>query len=115
VEELGAETTLLDSLANNAAWALGEIVIALPDEYKEVAYDFAKRITDIFLENDKIHIGLAQNLSIALGRLGLINPPALGPLLPKFLKRFCLSLAKWSNDEEKQQAFRYFYLIILIM
>lgn len=49
---------------------------------------------------------LDQNLAVAIGRLGLVNPEAIAALLESFLKPFCLSLDQIKNDPEKQQAFR---------
>jgi len=51
-------------------------------------------------------------LAICLGRLGLVNPDAVAPYLPKFLKHFCLALEKTRNDEEKTDAFKGLFQVI---
>jgi len=45
-------------------------------------------------------------LSIALGKISLIQPDATAQLLDRFLGYFCTSLAGFQTNDDKQQAFR---------
>jgi transportin-1 len=52
---------------------------------------------------------LAQNISITLGRLGLINPEGVAKYLEKISKQWCVSLRYLkgdANNDEKFQAYK---------
>lgn len=56
-----------------------------------------------------MHKGLAQAITIALGRLGLVSPDAVAPHLSVFIKPFCMVVEDIEEDPEKQDAYRYNY------
>jgi hypothetical protein len=49
---------------------------------------------------------LAQNLSVAIGRMALSNSEAVAQYLPNFLKQFCLSIEKTREEDEKNDALK---------
>jgi hypothetical protein len=53
-----------------------------------------------------MHKGLAQAITIALGRLGLVSPDAVAPFLGDFVKPFCMVVDDIGEDLEKQDAYR---------
>jgi transportin-1 len=52
-----------------------------------------------------VNKGLAQNVSITIGKLGLISPESSVDYLPTFIKPFCISLRYLSHSAEKHNAF----------
>lgn len=104
---------LYSDCCNNGAWAVGEIALAYPNEFMSIVPQFGEKISNILADtNIKKDPLLDQNLAVALGRLGLVNPEAIAALLENFLKPFCVSLDQIKNDPEKQQAFRGLFLAI---
>lgn len=99
------------TVCNNACWCLGEMAVS------EVNRDVIKPFTDqivrklmVIFQSPRINKSLAQNISITLGRLGLINPEAVAQHLDKIAKQWCVSLryVKGDNDneDEKYQAYK---------
>jgi len=104
---------LFEFCCNNSAWAIGELALAYPTEFGSIAPHFVSRITEVLNdENNKVAPPLDQNLAVALGRLGLVNPDAVAEALDKILKPFCLALDKIKANPEKQEAFRGLFLAI---
>jgi len=102
----------LEFTCNNTAYSIGEFAVAYPNEFSQYITDFALRICDILESGYVIHNNVTINLSIAIGRMGLIKPDVVAPLLDRFLGYFCDSLKKLLWNEEKQQAFRGLFSVI---
>jgi len=99
------------AICNNASWAIGEIAIAYAIEVKPFVGEVSQKLVEL-LQTPKLNKTLAQNLSIALGRLGLVSAEGVSPYLSKMLKPFCLAMEGTRSDLEKHQAFRGLFLVI---
>lgn len=114
-DELGASNIIL-AVCNNAAWALGLVCVAFPKETYEYIPELIKRVVQLLTGSQKVkfllfvdlklHIILAQNLSIAIGRMALANTDAVAEYLPHFLKQFCLSIERTREEDEKNDALK---------
>jgi len=49
---------------------------------------------------------LAQNISISIGRLALIDPKAVGNQLENFIKAWSISMKSVGNSEEKHLTYK---------
>jgi transportin-1 len=100
-EKLDKETI---SLCNNSCWAIGVILITYREEVqKPIPLILEKNIK--ILSRPKLKKSLAQNVSICIGRIGLVRPEYVANYLEFFIKQFSLSLKATSNSQEKEEAF----------
>ena len=97
------------TVCNNACWCLGEMAVSEVnrDVIKPFTDEIVRKLLGIY-QSQRINKSLAQNISITLGRLGLINPEAVALHLDKIAKQWCVSLryVKGDNDDEKYQAYK---------
>ena len=49
---------------------------------------------------------LHENAAVSIGRIGLMHPQIVAPLLPEFAHAWCLALQEIRDNEEKDSAFR---------
>jgi transportin-1 len=100
------------SVCNNTCWSLGLISIYLKDDIVMYVNLIIKHLLKIIslpkvlILLNQLNKSLAQNVSICIGRLGLVYPDELKEFLDKFIKQFCLSLRNIKDSNEKQDAFR---------
>ena len=96
------------TLCNNACWSLGEMAVSSVN--KEAVKPFTTQIVEkltIILSGKKLNKSLAMNISITLGRLGLLAPDDVAQYLEKIIKQWCVSLRFLkSNNTEKHQAYK---------
>ncbi|OEH73585.1 cbr-imb-2 related protein [Cyclospora cayetanensis] len=94
------------SVANNAGWALGEMAVRVaPEAVDPFAESVATELTRI-LQRQELHRALLQNVAITLGRLALVAPHRISPLLPQLLPRWCAVMRAARNDRDKANAFQ---------
>jgi len=85
--------------------------MAVSDVNRDVIKPFTDEIVQKLMglyKGKRINKSLAQNISITLGRLGLINPEAVAKHLDQIAKQWCVSLryVKGDNNDEKHQAYK---------
>lgn len=97
----------LQASCNNTAWSVGEVALAFPTDFAKFTHEFAVRLCEIVTSGLVSQSRLKINLQLALGRLSLVDPDAVAPLLDRFLEQFCTALNHFPGNVEKQQAFRY--------
>jgi transportin-1 len=93
------------SVCNNSCWTIGILSKTFKETLSNKTENIILRILD-FLCSSKLNKSLAQNASICIGRLGLVNPEVVSKYIQCFLKQFCLSMKMIEESEEKQDAFR---------
>ncbi|OII73776.1 karyopherin beta 2 [Cryptosporidium ubiquitum] len=97
-------------IANNAAWAIGEIVMYgnFPEIFT-IIEPLLEHIIDVLISriaNSSAHIidNLAINACITIGRVAVVAPTKVGGRLGVFAERFFLVLTSVRNDQEKMSA-----------
>jgi transportin-1 len=93
------------SVCNNSTWTLGLIAISLQQDITRYIPSIMEGLVKL-LSFTKLNRSLAQNISICIGRLSLIDPTTISEYLDNFIKQFCLSLRSVKNTKEKQDAYR---------
>ncbi|GJD07944.1 Transportin-1 [Galdieria sulphuraria] len=104
------QNILLDhvSVTNNAVWSLGELCMNTSVD-SQVLHSCVERVLPILIRLvHRPYLGpnLLENCAVTLGRLGLIAPQLLAPLLDQFSHAVCMILCKLPDEEEKEQALR---------
>jgi len=99
------------SVGNNACWAISEMAAIAPEDIQEHLPQIVVKLVGIMKEQ-RIVKTVAQNVSVAIGRIGLINADLLAPSLEDFLKPWCLSLRAVQVPMEKQNAFHGLCMIV---
>ncbi|GBF88521.1 transportin-like protein [Raphidocelis subcapitata] len=93
--------------ANNAAWALGELLLRSPPE---AVAPHAERVSAslhyVLSGAVRVTHGLRENAAITLGRVAAQAPAALAPHAGHFLAPWLGSLRAVRDDVEKEDAFR---------
>ncbi|KAI0649978.1 armadillo-type protein [Trametes meyenii] len=79
------------SACNNAAWAVGEIALR-----------YGRDDTEFQQPPRSLH----ENAAVSIGRIGLMHPGLVAPLLPEFAQAWCQALYEIRDNEEKDSAFR---------
>lgn len=97
-------STAAFSVINNACWALGEIAMRYRKEMKPWADDMYKRLKTL-LDDQSTPAPVAENIVMAIGRLGVNMPEVLSPYLPDFVEQFLRVIAPVEINEEKAQAY----------
>ncbi|KAH9935232.1 ARM repeat-containing protein [Epithele typhae] len=96
------------SACNNAAWAVGEVALrfGLNDpEFQQWVLPLVSRLIPILL-HPKAPRSLHENAAVSIGRIGLMHPGVVAPLLPDFAQAWCQALYEIRDNEEKDSAFR---------
>ncbi|KAI0369031.1 ARM repeat-containing protein [Pilatotrama ljubarskyi] len=96
------------SACNNAAWAVGEIALRYGRddvEFQQWVHPLISRLIPILL-HPKAPRSLHENAAVSIGRIGLMHPGLVAPLLPEFAQAWCQALYEIRDNEEKDSAFR---------
>ncbi|XP_074640252.1 transportin-1-like [Tubulanus polymorphus] len=109
------------SVCNNATWAIGEISIQMgisdisqqnsgetnvaSAEMKPYVSMVLGHLIEI-INKPNTPKTLLENTAITIGRLGLVCPQEVAPLLQQFIRQWCMSLRNIRDNEEKDSAFR---------
>ncbi|KAI0827995.1 ARM repeat-containing protein [Trametes gibbosa] len=96
------------SACNNAAWAVGEIALRFgrdDAEFQQWVHPLISRLVPILL-HPKAPRSLHENAAVSIGRIGLMHPGLVAPLLPEFAQAWCQALYEIRDNEEKDSAFR---------
>lgn len=93
------------SVCNNATWAIGEISVQLGSDMKQYINLVLQQLITI-INRPHTPKTLQENTAITIGRLGLVCPQEVAPLLPQFIQKWCTSLRNIRDNEEKDSAFR---------
>ncbi|KRX03479.1 Armadillo-type fold [Pseudocohnilembus persalinus] len=103
------------ALCNNAVWCILEFCFAFKEKLQPFAYSIALKLVEFLTQSDQqIDIQIARNFSKAIGKLGVLDPQQIGTLLPKFIKKFCLTLRNQKEDSQytKGEAFEGIFIMI---
>lgn len=99
------------SVCNNAIWAIGEIAIHLGHDMAQYIPMYIASLIAI-INRDKTPKTLLENTAITIGRLGLFCHNEVAPLLPQFIRTWCISLRNIRDNDDKESAFRGLCLMI---
>jgi transportin-1 len=102
------------SVCNNAAWAVGEISLQYNTDASPLepfVPVLIQRLVPILL-NPKSPKSLSENAAVTIGRLGLVCPTQVAPMLGTFAQAWCTALWEIKDNEEKDSAFRGFCMLI---
>lgn len=102
------------NVQNNASWSIGEICIKVGGEF--LGPYLENIVTSLVQLLQRHSVGgafpLLVNLSITLGRLGMVCSDQMGKRLPEFALIWCRVMQNARNDEEKVNAFQGLCLMI---
>ncbi|KAI0070567.1 ARM repeat-containing protein [Panus rudis PR-1116 ss-1] len=96
------------SACNNAAWSVGEVALRYgrdDPEFRQWVGPLITRLIPILL-HPKAPRSLHENAAVSIGRIGLMHPDLVAPLLPDFAQAWCQALYEIRDNEEKDSAFR---------
>ncbi|KAI0919076.1 hypothetical protein AcW1_003452 [Taiwanofungus camphoratus] len=96
------------SACNNAAWSVGEVALRYgrdDPEFQQWVHLLISRLIPILL-HPKAPRSLHENAAVSIGRIGLMHPSMVAPLLPEFAQAWCQALYEIRDNEEKDSAFR---------
>ncbi|KAI0687106.1 ARM repeat-containing protein [Cytidiella melzeri] len=96
------------SACNNAAWSVGEVALRYgrdAPEFQVWVPPLISRLIPILL-HPKAPRSLHENAAVSIGRIGLMHPQLVAPLLPEFAQAWCQALQEIRDNEEKDSAFR---------
>ncbi|OCH90570.1 ARM repeat-containing protein [Obba rivulosa] len=96
------------SACNNAAWSVGEVALRYgrdDPEFQQWVQPLISRLVPILL-HPKAPRSLHENAAVSIGRIGLMHPVMVAPLLPEFVQAWCQALYEIRDNEEKDSAFR---------
>ena len=94
------------SACNNACWSLGEIAVrATPEQVQAFAPSAAQVLLPIIRADVDVKRSVAENASIALGRIAKAAPDVLAPSLQDFISPWCLCMRSLRDGDEKESAF----------
>jgi len=96
------------SACNNAAWSVGEVALRYGRddvEFQQWVNPLISRLIPILL-HPKAPRSLHENAAVSIGRIGLMHPNMVAPLLPEFAQAWCQALYEIRDNEEKDSAFR---------
>ncbi|XP_046353586.1 transportin-1-like [Haliotis cracherodii] len=99
------------SVCNNATWAIGEISIKMGADMQPYVQLALGHLVDI-INRPNTPKTLLENTAITIGRLGLVCPQEVAPMLQQFIRQWCTSLRNIRDNEEKDSAFRGICLMI---
>jgi transportin-1 len=93
------------SVCNNATWAIGEIAIKTGDEIRPFVPLVLSHLV-VIINRPNTPKTLLENTAITIGRLGLVCPQEVSPMLQEFIRPWCTSLRNIRDNEEKDSSFR---------
>ncbi|XP_071849376.1 transportin-1-like [Apostichopus japonicus] len=93
------------SVCNNATWAIGEVSIQMKGDMTPYIGLVLTQLVEI-INRPNTPKTLLENTAITIGRLGLVCPDMVAPMLPQFIRQWCTSLRNIRDNEEKDSAFR---------
>lgn len=103
------------SVANNATWALGELIMmagflppSVPVDRETIQRTLLERAAEPLIRvvnTPHLNKSLLENSAITLGRLGLVMPDAMSSKLGSFAESMLALLRNTRDDTEKEQAF----------
>ncbi|KAH8103257.1 ARM repeat-containing protein [Cristinia sonorae] len=96
------------SACNNAAWSVGEVALRYgrdDPEFRQWVPPLISRLVPILL-HPRAPRSLHENAAVSIGRIGLMHPTLIAPLLPDFAQAWCQALYEIRDNEEKDSAFR---------
>ncbi|KAF8271037.1 ARM repeat-containing protein [Lactarius quietus] len=96
------------SACNNAAWSVGEVALRYGRDEPEFAQwvePLISRLVPLLL-HPKAPRSLHENAAVSIGRIGLMHPRMVAPVLPDFAQAWCQALYEIRDNEEKDSAFR---------
>ena len=121
------------SACNNAAWSVGEVALRYgrgafrflssnrpysliwyptdDPEFQQWVNPLVSRLIPILL-HPKAPRSLHENAAVSIGRIGLMHPNLVAPLLPEFALNWCQALYEIRDNEEKDSAFRGFCTLV---
>ncbi|KAH9920928.1 ARM repeat-containing protein [Fomitopsis serialis] len=109
IEQLDPEPKVeFVSACNNAAWSVGEIALRYgrdDPEFRQWIQTLISRLVPILL-HPKAPRSLHENAAVSIGRIGLMHPTVVAPVLPEFAQMWCQALYEIRDNEEKDSAFR---------
>lgn len=102
-------------VTSNAIWGLGELIVAFPRELQgfNVLKDLVTLGT-VMIQDESLDGGLLENIAIALGRAGLVEPALLAESLPEIVYGFLASLIYSPAEKEKVEATKGFLSAALL-
>lgn len=74
-------------------------------EFQQWVHPLISRLIPILL-HPKAPRSLHENAAVSIGRIGLMHPQMVAPLLPEFAQAWCQALYEIRDNEEKDSAFR---------
>lgn len=74
-------------------------------EFQQWVHPLISRLIPILL-HPKAPRSLHENAAVSIGRIGLMHPSLVAPLLPEFAQAWCQALYEIRDNEEKDSAFR---------
>lgn len=74
-------------------------------EFRQWVHPLISRLVPILL-HPKAPRSLHENAAVSIGRIGLMHPTLIAPLLPDFAQAWCQALYEIRDNEEKDSAFR---------
>ena len=74
-------------------------------EFRQWVQPLISRLVPILL-HPKAPRSLHENAAVSIGRIGLMHPTLVAPLLPDFAQAWCQALYEIRDNEEKDSAFR---------
>jgi hypothetical protein len=93
------------SVCNNACWAVGELAMRIGKEIEGAVQGLIAVLINL-MGRPKLNPALLQNTAITIGRLGLVCPDTVAPVLSQFVAPWCTVLKGMKADVEKEHAFR---------
>lgn len=80
-------------------------------EFQQWVNPLVSRLIPILL-HPKAPRSLHENAAVSIGRIGLMHPSLVAPLLPEFALNWCQALYEIRDNEEKDSAFRGFCTLV---
>ncbi|XP_010256339.1 PREDICTED: transportin-1-like [Nelumbo nucifera] len=94
------------SVANNACWAIGELVVKVQQDISPIALRVVECLVPILKNAEGLNKSLVENSAITLGRLAWVCPDLVSPHMDHFMQPWCTALSMIRDDIEKEDAFR---------
>lgn len=74
-------------------------------EFRQWVHPLVSQLIPI-LRHPKAPPNLLEDAAVSIGRIGLMHPTLVAPLLPEFAHAWCQALYEIRENEEKDSAFR---------
>lgn len=74
-------------------------------DFRQWVQPLVSRLVPILL-HPKAPRSLHENAAVSIGRIGLMHPGVVAPVLPEFAQMWCQALYEIRDNEEKDSAFR---------